>query len=182
MKDNFPDWQSHELEVSELLGIDQTVSSGNKFYDISDAVTREHVLDDSVQFMADMKATIRKTFRVDRDFVHEYRERAILRGKTFLMPIRFENLETKYREDWVLLHVNDFSELLGLDTKRESLEKQKNILEKEKRIISELGKVSESIDTVLSDKRIPNASRKAMLDVQDVIDELYFEMLNGRTR
>ena len=182
MPSNMPDWQAHESEVAELLGIDTTVSSGNKFYDISDAVTRGHALDDRVQFMADMKATIRKTFRLDRDFLHEYRERAILRSKIFLLPVRFENPETKYREDWILVHANDFSELLGLDVKRESYERQEKLKEREAKIIAGLDTASSAVDTVLSDKRIPNESRRAMMVVQDAIDELYFEMINGRAR
>lgn len=179
---DFPDWQSHEKEVAELLGIDQTVTSGNKFYDISDATTREHVLDNKIQLLSDMKSTIRKTFRMDREFLKEYRERAMIRGKIFVMPVRFENQDTKETEDWIVLQINDFSELLGLDLRNESVERKAMLEQREKNIVSKLKAVSTKLEDLLSDKTINNNSRRTLLEGLDVIDDLYFDLINRNAR
>lgn len=179
---NFPDWQAHEREVAELLGIDLTVSSGNKFYDISDATTRSHVLDDKVQFLADMKSTIRKSFRIYEAFLKEYRERAILRGKIFLMPVRFEHPETKETSDWVVVHANDFSELLGLDVKADSLERKAMLETRERKILAQLKSIAETMSDLVEDKSSPNSTRKTSLKALDIIDELYFDLLNKDAR
>ena len=182
MREDFPDWHAHEDYVAELLGIDKTVSSGNKFYDISDAVSREHVLENRVQFMADAKSTRNKTFRIGRDFLKDYREASIIRGKIFLLPIRFEVKGTGEVHDWILLHANDFSELLGLEIKNESVARAKYLDEKAQEISSNLSKTSELLYEILEDKSVPQSSKKRIVESLDYIDDVVMYLVRKEDR
>lgn len=175
---NFPNWQAHEAEVSNALGIDMTVSSGNKFYDISDAVTRGHSADNPVQLMADMKSTLQRSFRLDKDFLKDYRERAIIRGKLFVLPVRFENGATNEIDDWIVLHLNDFSELLGMEIRNTAVEQKRLAEERERKLGQRLESIATMLERLLSDKCISNDSRKVILSLIDIIDDTYVSFIN----
>lgn len=179
-QDNFPDWHAHEEFTADLLGADQTVTSGNKFYDIADVVTRGHILDDNIQFMADSKSTLRNSYRIEKAFLRDFRERAILRGKTFLLPVRFEDKYTGDVEDWVVIHANDFSELLALDTRKDAKEQKALFEERSKQAISSMSSIAEKLESLLLDKTISSKSRKALLDLLDNIDNLTVSMVSKK--
>lgn len=167
----FPDWHAHEDFVADLLGADKTVSSGNKWYDISDAVTRDNVMSNRAQFMADAKSTLKKSYSLSRDFLYQYRERAILRGKIFLLPVRFENPEDHSVNDWIVLHASDFSELLGLDIRNDSVEHANHLKDREQALIKRLGVIASSAEKVVSSSASQEVKR-LMIEVLDAIDEV----------
>lgn len=177
-----PNWELHESEMAELLGGDLTVSSGNKFYDISDVVTRGNIMDNRVQFMADAKSTLKKSFILDRDFLSDYRERAIIRGKIFLLPVRFEERESGEKTDWILVHANDFSELLGLEIKAEAIERKRYLDERAQHINEKMEKISDKLYEVIQDKTVSQGGRKSISEILDLIDELTLHFLRKEDR
>lgn len=107
----FPDWQRHEAEVQERLGLGATVGSGSKFYDISDGTDRDHPTDGLFQLMVDCKATVNKSYSLVNKFLRDWRKTALEWDKVFLLPLRFEN-EDGTSDDWVVMHLDDAGELL----------------------------------------------------------------------
>lgn len=182
MSRDMPDWELHESEMAELLGGDLTVGSGNQFYDISDIVTRENVIDNRVQFMADAKSTLKKSFALNRDFLFDYRERAIIRGKIFLLPVRFEDRMTEEKTDWIVVHANDFSELLGLEVKAEALERKEYLDERAQLINEKMEGVSEELYGLIQDKTISQQARKSIVNILDLIDEMTLHFLKKEDR
>lgn len=177
MQDNFPDWQSHEKDTARLLDADQTVTSGNKFYDIADVVTRGHVFDDNLQFMADSKSTLRNSYRLEKVFLRSFREKAILRGKIFVLPLRFEDKYTHRIDDWVVISAADFSEIVGLDARKDAKAKSEQVERRARDIINKTESIASKIETLLLDKSIANKSRKSLLDLLDIIDKLTLSVL-----
>ena len=108
-------WQAHEEYVQKLLGLDSTICSGNKFHDPGDGVDRSHPSQNSFALIVDAKCTTAKSFSVKSEFLKEWEEKAAMLGKRFAMPIRFESItDLNSRQDYVLLSLNDFAELLEL--------------------------------------------------------------------
>lgn len=118
------DWRSAEKDIRELLGLDSTIGSGNKWYDIGDSV--DHDPDSSFPLLVETKSTIHKSYSISRKYVQEYWEKASMRGKRFLLHIQFqdrepqENKVEKTQNDWVALPLDDFLDLYEL-SRREKL-------------------------------------------------------------
>jgi hypothetical protein len=111
-------WQAHEEYVQKLLNLDSTICSGNKFYDPGDGVDRSHPSKNSFALIVDAKCTTAKSFSVKSEFLLEWEEKAAVLGKRFAMPIRFENLIGAEKQDYILLTLNDFAELLEMSRDR----------------------------------------------------------------
>lgn len=108
-------WQAHEEYVQKLLNLDSTICSGNKFYDPGDGVDRSHPAQNSFALIVDAKCTTAKSFSLKAEFLREWEEKAAMLGKRFAMPIRFEPLaDPDDKQDYVLLSLNDFAELLEM--------------------------------------------------------------------
>lgn len=106
---------AHEQDVQELLGLDSTICSGNKFYDPGDGVDRSHPSQNSFALIVDAKCTTAQSYSLKASFLKEWEEKAATLGKRFAMPIRFESLtDLSQRQDYILLTLNDFAELLEL--------------------------------------------------------------------
>lgn len=105
-------WEKHEKDVQERLELDSTIASGSKWYDIGDATSNTNHQDDNFPIVLDCKATEKKSYRLDRRLLEDWRKRAITQGKRFLLPIRFVNEGEEY--DWCTLHLDDLAELLYL--------------------------------------------------------------------
>jgi hypothetical protein len=108
-----PDWQQHEKDIQERFGLSSTVCSGNKWDDPSDGVDNKHYSESVFQSMVDCKATEKKTFRLSRLDLFNWREKARAFGKVFWLPIRFE-YEDGDIQDWITIHKDDFGELYDL--------------------------------------------------------------------
>ena len=131
MSDSFPDWQKFEREANAALGLDATVTSGNKWYDKNDGTTRGHPLDNVFMIDADEKSTTHKTYSISEDFLLANRKRSTLAGKTFLLPVRFEHEDS--HSDWIVISMEDFLSMTGID----AVNKAKSDAEKLKLHLSE---------------------------------------------
>lgn len=108
-------WRGHEEYVQKLLGLDSTICSGNKFYDPGDGVDRSHPDENPFALIIDAKCTAAKSFSIKAELLREWMLSAAMLGKRFAMPIRFENpLEYDGNEDYILMGLDDFAELLEL--------------------------------------------------------------------
>ena len=105
-----PKWQRHEREVRELLGLDATITSGNKWFDPSDGITRGRDL--PFQMYCDCKCTEKHSFSLKLADLYQLQDRAAEMGKRFIMPIRFHPAVGP--QDYVVLGLHDFAELLDL--------------------------------------------------------------------
>lgn len=102
-------WQSWEQEVARTLQLDTTISSGNRFHDTGDAVTRGR--DKPFPLWADAKWTEKKSFSLKLKDLSDYTTRAFEQCKTMIMPIRFWSRERQRSADFVVLSFHDFVEL-----------------------------------------------------------------------
>jgi hypothetical protein len=108
-----PNWQKHEKDIQERFGLSPTVCSGNKWDDPSDGVDSTHYSENVFQSMVDCKVTSKKSYRLSRLLLSEWREKARTFGKVFWLPLRFE-YEDESTQDWIVIHADDFGELYDL--------------------------------------------------------------------
>lgn len=123
-------WEKHEADVQELLGLDSTIASGTKWYDQGDATSNTNPQDDQFPIMLDCKATIQKSYSMDKVYLNQWRTKALLLGKRFLLPVRFVDDEGEH--DWCVVPLGDLAELL--DQARRShtpVEKDEELLPQE---------------------------------------------------
>ena len=102
-------WQNHEKYVAELLGLDQPSCSGNKWYDPGDGVTRG---ESSFPLYADCKCTEKKSFSLNSATLADLEQRAADLGKRMIMPVRFHPRRHVIPQDYVVIGLSDFVELL----------------------------------------------------------------------
>jgi len=111
-------WERWEAEVASILALDRTISSGNRFHDPGDAVTRDR--SDPYPLYADAKYTTKASFSLRSSELRDYGEIAAGLGKRFILPVRFGNQPRRTStcphlvgdNDYVVLTFHDFVELL----------------------------------------------------------------------
>lgn len=101
-------WERFEHDVARWFGLSTTISSGNKFFDPGDAVTRgrRHPW----PLYADAKHTTRASFSLKLKDLLDYHRQALELGKNFILPVRFED-PYGVVNDYVVLPLSDFREL-----------------------------------------------------------------------
>lgn len=109
MMDN---WQRWEYQAARALGLDITITSGNKFFDPGDATSRGR--GDPFPLLVDCKLTERGSFSLNAQTMRHYAQRAAEAGKRFVLALRYSMRKGSYEEDYVVLSFHDFSELLDL--------------------------------------------------------------------
>lgn len=102
-------WKPFEDHVNELLGLDATVASGSQFYDKGDGVDRS---ESEFAIQADAKYTERASFSVNHKLLHQWATRARQSGKRFVLAIRLWSPVLNSPDDFVVLSLSDFAELL----------------------------------------------------------------------
>ena len=112
-----PDWQQHERDIQILLGLDSTISSGNKAHDPSDGVDRRHHTESRFPLMVDAKSTTKKSYSLKRQTLKDWEEKAAAFGNIFAMPLRFEDAEPnalgkRGHDDYIIINIHDFTTLL----------------------------------------------------------------------
>lgn len=112
-----PRWQEFESYVAELLDLDATLSSGSKWFDKGDAVSRGR---GSFPLYAECKFTTKASKSLALRDLRAARELAGIIGKRFILPLRFWPENTPRPDDFVLLSLSDFCELLQAAKDRES--------------------------------------------------------------
>lgn len=110
-RNGFPDWEKHEKEVQQWLGLNPTIGSGNKWHDISDGSTKGHPDNIAFPIMVDCKSTRSGSYSVNKKFFLKWIKDAGLRGRKFFMPIRFEEDDQKDL-DLIVLDMNTFRDML----------------------------------------------------------------------
>ena len=105
-------WKAFERHVTKLLGLDATITSGNKFFDQGDAVTRGR--GSSFPLFADAKYTEHFSHALQLKTLSDLHEQAAGVGRRMIMPIRFWPPGIPGPEDYVVLRLHDFAELMEL--------------------------------------------------------------------
>lgn len=105
-----PKWQRHEREVQQLLGLDATITSGNKWFDPGDGVTRGRR--SPFPLYADCKCTERKSFSLKLDLLNDLQYQAAELGRRLILPVRFH--PDVGPQDYIVCSLHDFAELLSL--------------------------------------------------------------------
>jgi hypothetical protein len=108
----FRGWKTFERHVTELLGLDATIASGSKFFDQGDAVTRGRGT--PFPLFADAKYTEHFAMSVSVKMLTALSEQATALGRRMIMPIRFWPPGVPGPEDYVVLRLHDFAELMEL--------------------------------------------------------------------
>jgi len=103
-----PKWQAHERYVQQVLGLDSTITSGNKWFDPGDAVTRGRT--SPFPLYADCKCTEKGSFSLKLSDLNDLQHRAAMSGKRLVMPIRFH--PSVGPQDYLVIGLHDFAELL----------------------------------------------------------------------
>lgn len=104
-----PKWQRHEREVADILGLRRTITSGNKWFDPGDGVTRGR---SPFPLYADCKCTEKHSFSLKLADLYQMQDRAAEMGKRLIMPVRFHPAVGP--QDYVVIGLHDFAELLDL--------------------------------------------------------------------
>lgn len=105
-----PPWEQFEHEVQELLGLRSTPGSGNQWHDPSDGRSRP---EDLYKLMVDCKHTESRLYQLNSRTLLGWLRKATGMGYHFAMPIRLSGMEGTDREkDWVVLHLDDYAELV----------------------------------------------------------------------
>lgn len=105
-------WEAHERHVQRVLGLDSTIASGSKFHDIGDAVDRRHPNESDFRILADAKYTEKGSYSLSLKFLSQMADKATALGKRFLLPVRFWPATEKIPHDYVVISLDDFTELL----------------------------------------------------------------------
>lgn len=177
MGSNDVDWRRHEREVAEELGLRQTVSSGNQWYEKDDATSAEHPMDNEVQFDADMKCTSKHSYSINLEFMNDNRKRSIKHGKIFLLPVRFEvGKEHEQIDDYVVLGLKDFEYLTGLDSVRKFRKEAERSHEAKEEFISSISPIIESLNNLTMDVNLTGKQRNVIFTAIDIIDKALEEM------
>ncbi|QDF18641.1 holliday junction resolvase [Gordonia phage Pupper] len=108
-----PAWAAFEDDVNDALGLERTAASGSQWHDPGDGVDRAHYGDSDFRLMVDSKYTQGKTYSLSAKFLRDYENRAAEAGRRFALPIRFADKDTGRTDDYIVLSLDDFSELLG---------------------------------------------------------------------
>lgn len=113
-----PGWEAHEHYVQDLLGLDSTPASGSQFNDPGDAVDHRHPRLSRFPILADAKYTEKGSYSVAHHWMVKQVDRATELGKRFILPIRFWPRGAQHPDDYVVLTLDDFAELMELATTR----------------------------------------------------------------
>jgi hypothetical protein len=170
--ESFPDWHQHEKDISDMIQADQTTASGSVWYDKTDVTTREHPLDREVQFQADGKSTHFSKYSIDVHFMEENRLRAVKTGKIFLLPVRFELTPDRHEKyDYVVLSMDDFRFVTGLDEVKSMREKDANRKNKEAAFKNKISAVIESLYNMAADNKLSCNELNIIYKACDALDE-----------
>jgi hypothetical protein len=107
---NNPRWQEWEQKVNKDLGLDGTISSGNKWHDPGDGVDRSHYTEEIFPLVVDAKYTEAHSFAVSQRVLYQWVKKAEEMGKRFILAVRLWPKGFALPEDYVVVPYNDFIE------------------------------------------------------------------------
>lgn len=106
-------FQQHEKDLQDVLGLNSSIASGNQWHDIGDGSTG-HNRESSIGIIIDCKSTIKGSYSLNAVMLKDWLHKAALKGKMFLLPVRFVNPSI---QDYVVLELEDFLLLWNLAKK-----------------------------------------------------------------
>jgi hypothetical protein len=106
------EWEKFEEDVQNLLGLDATICSGNKFHDQGDAVDRSHPSRKCWRLMVDCKYTEKGSFPVTAKFMGGMVDKATELGLRFALAVRLRPPGSLAHRDYVVIPLDDLAELL----------------------------------------------------------------------
>lgn len=107
-----PGWENHERDIADMFNLDRTISSGNKWHDPGDAVSRGR--SNPFPIYAECKFTEHKSFAVSLKALADAENKAFQLGKRLIMPIRFGRKNPPMHKDYVVIAAHDLAELLDM--------------------------------------------------------------------
>lgn len=171
------DWKKHEKDTAESLGLRQTVSSGNQWYEKNDATTAEHPMDNELQFDADAKCTSSRHYKLDVDFLNMNRKRSLLHGKIFLLPVRFElGTEDKQVYDYIVISRDGFEYVTGLDSIKKYRKEAEVAREAKSDFMSRIAPMLHSLTVLAASANLTGKQKNLLYKTVDAIDGLLEEM------
>jgi hypothetical protein len=102
-------WQRWEKDLAEALGAVTTIASGNRWFAKGDAQTRNR---GSWSWYIEARYTEARSYRLTAFELAQWREMATSLGKRMILGIRFSFRDGVGAEDYVVLSLSDFEELL----------------------------------------------------------------------
>jgi hypothetical protein len=105
-------WRIFEDHCNELLHLSGTAASGARWHDPGDGVDHRHYSETDYALLIDAKYTEAKSHAVSAFKLRNWVQRAQEMGKRFAMPLRFRDRMGGGFEDYVLVPLNDYAELL----------------------------------------------------------------------
>ena len=105
-----PAWQAFEYHVQDLLGLSSTPASGSQWNAPGDAVDNRHGSWFAV--LADAKCTEKSSYSISAKFMRQSVNAAADLGKRFILPVRFCVRGRGAPQDYVVLTLDDFAELM----------------------------------------------------------------------
>lgn len=171
------DWRRHEKEVAQELGLRQTVSSGNQWYEKDDATTADHPMDNDLQFDADMKCTSRKSYSLDVEFLNANRRRSQMHGKIFLLPVRFQyGKEYEHQSDYIVIGLGDFQYVTGLDAVKQYRKESEESKKAKEEFVSEITPILESLNNLALGVNLSPSQKNVIFTAVDSIYEAVEKM------
>lgn len=122
-------WQAFERYIQQVLGLDSTISSGSKFYDPGDAVTRGRKA--PFPLFCDAKYTEYSSRPLKLRELRDYSGRAAELGKRMVLAVRFWPQGDVEPQDYAVIGLHDFAELLDLCTEQKVDAPRRGILSDE---------------------------------------------------
>jgi len=105
-------WQAFEAHANSVLGLRATIASGSQWHDPGDGVDPRHHSETDFALLIDAKYTEAGSFTVNAAKLLAWTQKAQEMGKRFAMPIRLMPKWADEPEDYVVLRLDDFAELL----------------------------------------------------------------------
>lgn len=105
-------FEGHEDWITRTFALASTISSGSKFFDPGDAVTRGH--DHPFPLYVDGKFTDKASRSISLKELGSIESEALALGKRMVMALRFWPVKHVAPEDYVVLTAHDFAELLQM--------------------------------------------------------------------
>lgn len=106
-------WEGWEKHIQRELGLSATIASGSQFHDKGDAVDRRHPVDTDYALQIECKFTSGRSFTLNAKKLTAWVKQARLSGRNFGLAVRFWPTNALTPEDYVLVPLAEYSELLN---------------------------------------------------------------------
>jgi hypothetical protein len=105
-------WELFERHANDVLALESTIASGSKWHDPGDGVDRRHYSETDFPLIIDAKYTESGSYAINAAKMLQWVERAQEMGKRFALPLRFWPSWSDRPEDYIVLRLDDFGELM----------------------------------------------------------------------